>query len=91
MNNKLNNHRKQIDKIDTSLINLLAKRMKVVQKIGQYKKTKNLPSLDAVRWQQVLNSRTKKAKLLGLNSEFIKKIYELIHNYALKVEKSLIE
>ena len=91
MNNKLNNLRKQIDKIDASLINLLAKRMKVVQKIGQYKKTKNISPLDAVRWQQVLNSRTKKAKLLGLMPGFVEKIYYLIHDYALKVEKSLIK
>ena len=89
MKNQLDGLRKQIDKIDESIVNLLAKRMRVVKKVGQYKKLKKLPPLDPARWQQVLNTKIKKAKSLGLDSEMVKKIYNLIHEEALKIEKSL--
>jgi len=79
MKNQLNDLRKQIDEIDTAIVNLLAKRMKVVEKVGKYKKENNLPPLDKKRWQEVI--KTKKG--------FIKKIWEIIHEEALKIEKNL--
>lgn len=57
MNNKLKDFRKQIDEIDEQIVNLLAKRMQVVEKVGQYKKENNLPPLDNSRWQKVIESK----------------------------------
>jgi chorismate mutase len=87
MKNQLDSLRKQIDEIDDSIVNLLVKRMKVVEKVGRLKKQHNLPPLDSSRWQQVINSKMEKAKSLGLNPEMVKKIYNLIHEEALKIEK----
>ncbi|MFA6016908.1 MAG: chorismate mutase [Patescibacteria group bacterium] len=78
MNNKLESFRKQIDEIDESTVNLLAERMKVVRKIGQLKKKNNLPVLDKSRWQKIIKSK----------KGYIKKIWEIIHEEALKIEKS---
>jgi len=50
--------------------------MKVVEKVGKYKKENNIPPLDKKRWQEVI--KTKKG--------FIKKIWEIIHEEALKIE-----
>lgn len=71
--------RKEIDKIDSSIVTLLVKRMEMVKKIGQLKKKKNIPALDQSRWNEVI--KTKKG--------FIKKIWEIIHDEALKIEKSV--
>jgi len=79
MKNRLDSFRKQIDEIDGQIVNLLAKRMQVVEKVGKYKKENNLPPLDKRRWQEVI--KTKKG--------FIKKIWEIIHEEALKIEKKL--
>ena len=79
MNNKLKDFRKQIDEIDEQIVNLLAKRMKIVEKVGLLKKKKNIPVLDSARWQKVI--KTKKG--------FVKKIWEIIHEEALKIEKSI--
>jgi len=76
MNNELEFFRKQIDEVDEQIVNLLAKRMKVVEKVGKYKKENNIPPLDKKRWQEVI--KTKKG--------FIKKIWEIIHEEALKIE-----
>ena len=79
MKNQLESLRKQIDGIDESIVNLLAKRMKVVKKIGQLKKKSNIPVLDKSRWQKIIKSK----------KGYIKKIWEAIHHEALKIEKSL--
>ena len=72
--------RKQIDKIDDSIVFLLAKRMKVVKKVGISKNKNNIQALDKSRWQKI--SKSKKG--------YIKKIWEIIHDEALKVEKQIL-
>ena len=89
MKNQLDILRKQIDEIDSSIVNLLAKRMKIVKKVGLLKKQHNIPPLDPARWQQVLTSKMEKVKSLGLDPEMVKKIYNIIHEEALKIEKLL--
>lgn len=79
MKNKLDGLRKQIDEIDGQIVTMLAKRMKVVKTVGRLKKKQNIPALDSVRWQKVIKSK----------KGFVKKIWEIIHKEALKIEKSL--
>ena len=86
MKNQLNILRKQIDKLDDSLLKILAKRIDVVNKIGQEKKILNLPALDKGRFREVLTSRINKGKKMGLNKKFVEKIYKTIHKEALKIE-----
>lgn len=76
MINELKGFRKQIDLIDNQIVYLLAKRMKVVKKIGRLKKENNIPVLDKSRWQKVIRSK----------KGYVKKIWEIIHQEALKVE-----
>lgn len=80
------NFRKEIDRIDNAIIELLGKRIEVVKEIGKYKKSKNLPYLDLSRFQKLLMLRQKKAKKLGIPEELIKDIYTLIHDVSLKIE-----
>ena len=79
MKTKLEGLRKQIDEIDNSIVILLAKRMEIVKKVGKLKKKSNLPLLDNKRWKEII--KTKKG--------FIRKIWEIIHDEALKIEKSI--
>jgi chorismate mutase len=84
---KLKRFRKQIDDLDMELLYLIKKRMRIVKKVGLYKKTKKLPVLDKKRWKKVLETRLLKARKSNLNLSFTKKLFELIHNQALKIEK----
>lgn len=45
--------RNQIDEIDKELTKLFAKRLKVVEQVGEYKKEHNLPILDGNREKEV--------------------------------------
>lgn len=49
--------RAQIDVIDNQLIEILGKRMKVADKIGELKKTKNVAVLQNSRWNEILGKR----------------------------------
>ncbi|MEK7522724.1 MAG: chorismate mutase, partial [Patescibacteria group bacterium] len=79
MNDKLEILRKQIDEIDESIVILLVKRIKIVEKVGLLKKKQNIPVLDSARWQKIIKSK----------KGYIKKIWETIHEEALKIEKSI--
>ncbi len=79
--------RQQIDQIDQKILKLLAKRFFVVAQIGQFKKKKHLPAFDPKRWREVVKTRVLAGQKLGLSKSFIKKIYEVIHQQSLKIEK----
>ena len=80
-------YRRQIDEIDTQIIDLLEKRFEIIKKVGKYKKERNIPPLQPERWQQVLQTRKNLAKEKWLNPELIEKIWNLIHEEALRLEK----
>lgn len=89
MDNQLEKVRKQIDTVDQRILNLLAKRLALVKKVGQYKKTHNISTLDQQRWSQVLELNLNNAKSLNLSGVFIKRIFSTIHQYSLKVQNKI--
>jgi chorismate mutase len=87
MKKTLEDLRKEIDAIDKELLHILSKRFAVVEEIGKLKKEKNIPALDENRWQEVLSTILEKARKTGLSKDFVTKIYEEIHQEALKIER----
>ena len=71
--------RKEIDEIDDELLNLIAKRMNISEKIGEFKKQHNLTVLQMERWKSVLDDHINKGVNLGLNEDSVKEIFEIIH------------
>ena len=78
--------RKEIDTIDTTLLETLQKRFIVVKKIGEIKKEKALSVVDTKRWDTVMTTCIEKAYTLGLPEDVVKKIYTIIHRYAISIE-----
>ena len=72
----LNKYRKNIDKIDNDILELLVERKDVVRKIMKYKLTNSLPINDPKRENQIVNQLIN--NFPNLNSSFIKKIFDLI-------------
>ena len=89
MSSKLDGWRNQIDVIDEKVISYLSKRMKIVQKIGKFKKDQNISTFDKNRWQKVLNTNIKKGEALGLSKEFIKNLLHLIHKYSRRIQEKV--
>ena len=84
----LEKYRKQIDMIDKQLITLLYERMVVVGNVGAFKKINNIEPMDMSRWQEVLSTRLELARSMGISEKMVKKIWEIIHKEALRIEKS---
>ena len=71
--------RQQIDVFDEHLLDLLEKRMKVAETIGQYKKANNITILQSTRWDEIIKKVMSKTKAKGLSAEFIDVIFKAIH------------
>jgi chorismate mutase len=84
---KIAHLRASISHVDTKIIQALAERMKYVEEIGQLKHEHNIPVLQLGRWESLLTDHIAKAQQMGLDSDFIKSVFELIH--AQSVEKQL--
>ena len=83
----LEDYRTSIDLLDEAIINLLAERMRIVQKVGEYKKQNNLAPLQKERWKKVLSSKLNLAKSKNLDPLLVADIWNMIHKHALEMEK----
>ncbi|MCX6249491.1 MAG: chorismate mutase [Bacteroidetes bacterium] len=82
--NSLQELRSEIDKLDEELLDILARRMMVVEEIGKYKKINNITILQLKRWSQIIRERVQGGVYLGLSREFILKLLEAIHEESIQ-------
>jgi chorismate mutase len=71
--------RQQINHLDDELMQILGQRMKVSEKIAEYKKDNNITILQTNRWNEILNRACQRAEKLGLSKEFITKYFDAVH------------
>jgi len=71
--------REQINHIDDELLTLIGQRMKIADRIGEYKRNNNITILQTNRWNEILDRATSKGELLGLSKEFIIKYFDAVH------------
>ncbi|SIT33990.1 3-deoxy-D-arabinoheptulosonate-7-phosphate synthase [Filimonas lacunae] len=71
--------RQQINHLDDELMQILGQRMKVAEKIGQYKKDNNITILQTNRWNEILERAYAKGDKQGLSKEFITKYFDAVH------------
>ncbi|MDR1373183.1 MAG: bifunctional 3-deoxy-7-phosphoheptulonate synthase/chorismate mutase type II [Dysgonamonadaceae bacterium] len=76
--------RQQIDEIDADLLGILAKRMRISREIGQYKKEHNMPVLQTVRYDEILENRIGQAEKMGIGENFMKIMLEAIHEESIR-------
>jgi chorismate mutase len=71
--------REQINQVDDELMTLLGQRMKLSDKIGQYKKDNDITILQTNRWNEILERAFQKGEMLGLSKEFITRYFDAVH------------
>jgi chorismate mutase len=71
--------RQQINNLDDELMQILGQRIKIAEKIGQYKKDNNITILQTNRWNEILERAFAKGEKLGLSKEFITKYFDAVH------------
>ncbi|MBN9297642.1 MAG: bifunctional 3-deoxy-7-phosphoheptulonate synthase/chorismate mutase type II [Filimonas sp.] len=71
--------RQQINHLDDELLQILGQRIKIAEKIGQYKKENNITILQTNRWNEILERAYAQGEKIGLSKEFITKYFDAVH------------
>jgi chorismate mutase len=87
---KLEHLRERIDQIDQELINTLAARMKLVEKIGDFKKENNVTVFQLERWNEIMKTRPEWGKHASLAADFIKELYRVIHDESIRIQTEIM-
>ena len=87
---EMNSLRKQIDELDNELMNLLTRRMRVSREIATYKKEHDMAVVQTGRYSEILDKRGAQGVLCGMDAEFVKKIYEAIHEESVRQQMDII-
>jgi len=82
--------RQEIDKIDAELIDILARRMKIVEDIGQYKRDNNITVLQIRRWADMISERLDVGSKLGLDKEFLLKLLQMVHKESIRKQEEIM-
>ena len=86
----LNQLRIQIDDLDIELIDILKRRMELVEKIGIHKKENKVTILQNKRWAEMLVKRSKYGKENGLSEVFIQQLLKAIHQESIDKQNSIM-
>lgn len=84
LQSKLEELRSIIQKLDNELLELLAKRMAISTQIGEYKRDNNVTILQVAHWKKLIDSSLANALSLGMPNEFVKGLYQLIHDESIR-------
>ncbi|MES2447289.1 MAG: chorismate mutase [Bacteroidota bacterium] len=87
---KLADLRKEIDKIDDLVLQKLAERMSITQKIGEFKRDNKVTILQVNRWDEIMQKRTSFAKALKLDVNFTEKFLELVHGESIRRQTEIM-
>ena len=86
-NVELNWLRAEIDELDEQLWETIAARMDVSKRIGAWKKAHGVAPLQPERYQMIGEKLKVKGERLGLPEEFIKRVWDSIHEQSLKQQQ----
>lgn len=84
LEDKLSEFRMIIGKLDNDLLELLSKRMAIASQIGEYKRDNNVTILQVAHWKSLIDSGVANGQMLGLPKEFVKELYQLIHDESIR-------
>ena len=82
--------RNEIDELDDSLVQLLARRMDISRRIGIYKREHNMKILQTDRYNEILAKITEKGVLTDIDAVFLKKVFDTVHEESVRQQFSVI-
>ena len=76
--------RHQIDSIDSELLELLARRMRIAREIGRCKQENNMPVIQPLRYNDLMQTRVDDGASLGMSADFVRNILAAIHEESVR-------
>lgn len=64
--------------------------MRVCREIGQYKKEHGMTIVQTSRYTEILDKRGAQGSLIGIDSDFVKSIFEHIHEESVRQQMEII-
>lgn len=78
--------RSMIDEVDRRILLDLVERLDLVDQIGQIKRRHDIPVLQLARWEDLLSDHLRRAEEIGLDTRFVKAVFEIIHAKAVELQ-----
>ncbi len=91
LDDQLSKFRVEVDQLDHQLMEILAERFKVIDKIGAHKRDQGLAVFQPDRWTSVMESRTKEGVAKNLSEKFMKELLFAIHEESVKRQEKQIK
>lgn len=76
--------RQVIDGIDEEIIQAFARRMDVVNRIGEYKRDHHVTILQLDRWLEILQTRVAAGESLGVDKDVLVELCQLLHKASIR-------
>jgi chorismate mutase len=86
---ELNALRARVDAADDMIMQGLILRKRLIEQIGQHKKVHHVQILQIKRWEQILLRQMENGANGGLDTTFVKRLYELLHEESIRVQTEL--
>ena len=87
---ELDKIRRSINVLDGELLDILSKRMELINELAQYKKENNIQILQPKRWEEILLKALEEAKEKGLSERFIRNLFTEIHIESIKLQSNIM-
>jgi len=88
--NHLDELRRKINNVDRELVEVLAARMALVEKIGEYKKENNVTTLQVERVNEIFKTRKEWGAKMNLNEAYIDEIFKTVHEESVRKQEEII-
>lgn len=86
--NRLSELREEVDELDSSLLEMIGKRMEIVREMGLLKSEQKVSTLQPHRWQQILDDRVKRGGDLDLSEDFVLQLMQSVHEEAIRQQEA---
>lgn len=88
-NTRLGELREEIDEVDHDILEVLARRMRIVEQMAECKLASSVTTFQVARWKTLLDDRMARAAHLRLDADYVKALYEVIHRESLRCQSEI--
>ena len=88
--NSMDELRRQIDKLDVKIIELLANRSEFIDRATELKKSNGMPARIPERIESVVSNARNAAEELDLDADLVEKIWRILIDWSIQREAEII-
>ncbi len=89
--NQLEQSRREIDALDTQMIEILSKRFEVCRQVAYFKEIEGIPMMQPGRVEEVKRHRQELGVKCAIGANFMLNLYSLIIQESCRIEDEIIE